>query len=293
MELRVEQLHITARMKGGVKSTVVEEVSLSVEQGRRLAIVGRSGCGKTMTAMAILGLLPENCKESGCVRWNGQNMLAMSARQRRNLLGTELVLIPQSGADFLNPSLRVRRQFCEAMQRAGIPKGNQKETMYRLLECVGFEQPDRVLQSYPFQLSGGMAQRVIMAMAAVGNPGLVIADEPTRGIDHENTRNFLENLDALFGQAAVLLITHDISVAIACDDVLVMNAGCVVEYGPAVQVLRHPKNAYTRELIRNLPKADDAGNIIECDAAMRVRKYGNRACDHEPGYLSHTQRGDC
>lgn len=255
MTLAVEQLHVTAAMRGGAKTAIVRGLSFSVERGEKLAIVGRSGCGKTMTAMAILGLLPDNCAAAGRICFEGQELLALGERQRRALRGVKQVLIPQSGADFLNPSLRVRTQMREALLRAGTPRKQMEETMTALLARMGFEDPRRVLESYPFQLSGGMAQRVVMAMASAGNPSLVIADEPTRGVDRENTAQFLQNLDALFGGAAVLLITHDISVAARCDRILVMNEGKMVECGESGQILHRPKEIYTHELICDLPHA--------------------------------------
>ena len=253
MELIIKQLDIEASMKGGVKSRIVSGVSFSVKTGKRLAIVGQSGCGKTMTAMAILGLLPDNCAARGEILWAGQNVLGMDPKKRRCLLGREHVLIPQSGADFLNPSLTVRRQMTEVLARNGIERGNRAAKLEAMLEQVGFDDPGRILHSYPFQLSGGMAQRIVMIMAASGHPGLVIADEPTKGVDQDNTLQFINNLDALFPAAAVILITHDISVASICDNILVMKNGAVEEYGETKQVLEEPKSIHTHQLICDLP----------------------------------------
>ena len=253
MELILKQLNIEARMKGGERSRIVSDLSFAVESGKRLAIVGQSGCGKTMTAMAILGLLPENCNASGEVLWDGQNMLAIDTKKRRALLGRDHVLIPQSGADFLNPSLTVRRQMLESLGRNRVRQNEQAARLITMLEQVGFDDPERVLRSYPFQLSGGMAQRIVMIMAAAGNPGLVIADEPTKGVDHNNTLQFVNNLDTLFPNAAVLLITHDISVASICDNILVMKDGTTEEYGETKQVLAEPKSIHTHQLICDLP----------------------------------------
>ncbi len=255
MLLAVNELDIVADMKGGHRSAIVSKVSFSVAQGKRLAIVGRSGCGKTMTALSILGLLPENCHASGSVRWDGKELLSLPLRERRGLLGRAQVLIPQSGADFLNPSLTVRRQMGESLARNAVPKDQREAAMTALLARVGFDDPERVLRAYPFQLSGGMAQRVVMSMASAGSPRLVVADEPTKGIDRENTAQFLSNLTVLFPQAAVLLITHDISVAAACDHLLVMREGRVEEYGETQQVLLHPESEYTHGLICDLPHA--------------------------------------
>lgn len=255
MYLEASELNITAKMKNGVVNRVVKDLSFSVDRGKKLAIVGRSGCGKTMTAMSVLGLLPDNCTAVGSIRCGGKELLSMKCRERKELLGTEQVLIPQSGADFLNPALTVRRQMEESYKRAGIGKQARREKMKESLHNLGFASPEKILPLYPFQLSGGMAQRVVMAMAAAGNPALVIADEPTKGIDKDNTELFLRNIDLMFPQAAVILITHDISVAAACDDILVIKDGSGEEYGRTEDVLSHPQSAYTRELISDLPHA--------------------------------------
>lgn len=255
MELAVRHLNITAAMKGGAASDIVRDVSFSVSCGDKLAVVGGSGCGKTMTAMSILGLLPDNCRATGSILWNGKDLLSLPPKKRRKLLGVEHVLIPQSGADFLNPSLTVKRQMSEALARIGVASGARKAVMYQLLEGVGFSEPEKVLGSYPFQLSGGMSQRVVTAMASAGKPKLVVADEPTKGIDQSNKEQFLINLDTLFSEAAVMLITHDISVAAACNYIMVMKDGVVEEYGETSKVLLHPQSGYTHQLICDLPHA--------------------------------------
>lgn len=255
MELSVKNLTIEAAMKGHKRNRIADALSFSLTQGQRLAIVGQSGCGKTMTAMAILGLLPENCTARGSILWNGKNLLTMRDAARRSLLGTAHVLIPQSGADFLNPSLRIKTQMREMLLRNRIPKREHAAHAKRLLQQVGFEDSERLLHSYPFQLSGGMAQRVVMAMASVGTPQLVLADEPTKGIDQKNTAQFVSNLDTLFPDAAVILITHDISLAAICKQILVMKDGAIVESGDTKQVLAAPKSLYTHQLICDLPHA--------------------------------------
>lgn len=233
--LSVENLRVTARLRGGETAVLVDGLSLAVERGTRLAVVGQSGCGKTMTAMAILGLLPENCAAAGRVLWEGRDLLALPRRQRRDLLGRELVFIPQSGADFLSPSRRVGSQMRESLRRAGL---RGERALRDILRRVGFDRPEEILSAYPFQLSGGMAQRVVMAMSALGQPGLVIADEPTRGVDRENAEHFLALMEELFARSAVVLITHDLSIAGTAGRILVMNGGRAVEAGETERVLR-------------------------------------------------------
>lgn len=252
MKLIVEQLCIAAEMKGSKKERIVHNMNFVIEGGKKLAIVGRSGCGKTMTAMAILGLLPENCTASGSILLDNIELLTMSKKERRSLCGTSQVLIPQSGSDFLNPSLTIKRQMTESLKRAGIPRKQHANILESLLLQVGFDDPQRVLSSYPFQLSGCMAQRIVMAIAMSGTPQLVIADEPTRGIDQENTAKFMLQINELFSNTAFLLITHDISVAAQCDHILVIDGGKSVEYGTSFQVIHQPKEDYTKKLICDL-----------------------------------------
>ena len=240
-------------MKGGSEKIIAKDLSFSIEQSSKIAIVGRSGCGKTMTGMAVLGLLPENCHASGSITWGDAELLTLPAKIRRSYLGREFSLIPQSGADFLNPSLKIRRQFEEALRRTDIASGDYTSRVNELMLSIGFEEPEKVLEAYPFQISGGMAQKVVVLMSALSSPKLVIADEPTRGIDQDAVHDFLKNLDKFFGDAAIILITHDISVAGTCDDILVMNDGRIVESGKTSVVLSAPKEAYTQSLLRDLP----------------------------------------
>ena len=257
MALCVSKLNIVAYLRDNQHNHIVSDLSFSVERGKKLAVVGRSGCGKTMTAMAILGLLPENCVSDGSISLDGEELTSLPSKKRRAILGEKLVYIPQSGADFLNPSVKIAKQMDEALTHAGVVKSERKDKMRELLAITGLDEIDRLLSAYPFQLSGGMCQRIVMAMASVGNPGLVIADEPTRGVDRENAELFMKNLDEMFSGSAVLLITHDISVAASCDDILVMNAGKLVEWGTSYKITHEPESDYTHMLICDLPHALD------------------------------------
>ena len=258
--LFVHNLSVNATLKDGKQEWLTKDISFHVPLGGKVALVGASGCGKTMTAMAILGLLPNNCNADGSVRFSGKDLISMSEREHRAYLGRSHVLLPQSGADFLNPVLTIGKQMKQSLRKNQIPRKGQERVLHELLARVGFMEPERVLDSYPFQLSGGMAQRVVMAIASIGTPELVIADEPTRGIDKDNTGLFLQNLSALFGKAAILLITHDLSVAAACDDILVMYAGQIVERGQAQQVLNEPACEYTKALLSALPYGKEANH---------------------------------
>ncbi|MDR2501662.1 MAG: ATP-binding cassette domain-containing protein [Oscillospiraceae bacterium] len=220
--LSVENLTIRAKLDRGL-SLIVEGLSFDVTRGTRLGIVGESGCGKTMTALALIGLLPHNCRAGGSARLDGTELLPLSQRELRRLRGREIVYIPQSGADFLNPSMTVRLHFAETLARLGYARSARSGAMRELLEQAGFSEPESVLKKYPFQLSGGMAQRVLLALALAAKPKLVIADEPTRGLHRDAALKFMDLLESSFSDCAVAIITHDRTIAERCDSVLEMR----------------------------------------------------------------------
>lgn len=237
---------IAAKISGGEK-TLVDGVRLTLRAGESMALIGETGSGKTMTALSLMRLLPKN------VRQTGEETLFCGkplpkGRAMRKLLGTEIVYIPQSGADFLNPGRTVRGQMWDGLQKNGVPIGKRNARAKELLKAVGFENPEEVWNQYPFALSGGMAQRVSIALAACADAKLILADEPTNGLDSQTTEDFFALLQRLFPDAAYLVITHDISVARICDRITVLCRGRMCETGPAEKVLSDPKHPYTQAL---------------------------------------------
>lgn len=244
--LKLNTGRIFTKIAHGEK-TIVQGVTVTLSAGESMALIGETGSGKTMTALSLMRLLPKNVKQSGEeVRFCGKPL--PSGRAMRKLLGTEIVYIPQSGADFLNPSRTVRGQLWDGLQKNGVPIGKRNERSREILQSVGFDDPDEVINQYPFSLSGGMAQRVSIALAACAKAKLILADEPTNGLDKEATEDFFALLKRLFPDAAYLVITHDISVARLCDRVTVLCRGRMCETGPAGQVLASPKHPYTQAL---------------------------------------------
>ncbi len=251
--LTVDRLCVDAELKSG-NAQIVKGLSFKIEPGEQLAIVGESGCGKTMTAMAIFGLLPANCHAAGEVILDGKQLLGLKEKQMNELRGKEIVLIPQSGADFLNPALNVREQIYETLKKAGIKERAELRTRAEnLLVRAGFGKPGGILEKYPFQLSGGMSQRIVLAIGLAFSPRLVIADEPTRGIDDETAFLFIRQLGEMFCNSAIIVITHNISIARTCHNILVMHTGEMMEYGRVNTILNAPNHPYTQGLIDALP----------------------------------------
>ncbi|MDF5755889.1 ABC transporter ATP-binding protein [Spongiactinospora sp. TRM90649] len=250
--LRAEDLTVTFRIPGGTVRAV-SDASFEVRPGRCLALVGESGCGKSVLAHALLGLLPGNATVSGQV-WledDGGSLELLSAAPdvlARRVRGREIGLIPQSPATHLTPVRTARAQLTEALRELGSARDADD-----LVSGHGLRPAD--LDRYPHELSGGMAQRVANAMALAGDPWLVLADEPTSGLDRPLVERAMATLRELCDEGrAVLLITHDLRAAErVADDIAVMYASRLVEIGPAARVLARPRHPYTAGLVAAQP----------------------------------------
>lgn len=238
---------ICAKLDSGEKK-LVEDVSFEISAGESLALIGETGSGKTMIAQSIMGTLPRNVRMEGAsILLCGQPLPA--GRKLRAMLGREIVYIPQNGHEFLNPSRTVWKHMVDGLKRMDCPAPDRRAEACRLLALAGFDTPEEILQKYPFQLSGGMAQRVTIALALCSDAKLLIADEPTNGLDQAAKQQFLSLLDGLFPRAAKLVITHDISVAVLCDRILVLCGGKSMESGTSGDVLKSPDSPYTKALL--------------------------------------------
>jgi peptide/nickel transport system ATP-binding protein len=254
--LQVSDLSIGYHSRDG-RVAGVSQISFSLAPGEILAMVGESGSGKSTTAAALVGLLAGNGRiESGSILLNGAEQVAASERQWRSLRGNVLGFVPQDPGLSLDPVKRIDAQLQEAMTIHGVPKAAAKLRAVRLLEEVGLKNVERVGRSFPHQLSGGMRQRVLIAIALANNPALIIADEPTSALDVGVQRQILDRLQALARErgTAVLLITHDLGVALdRADRVLVMHRGRIVESGGTRQLFQRPQHAYTQQLLKTVP----------------------------------------
>ena len=238
---------ISAKLSRGER-VLLQDVSFSLSSRERLAVIGETGSGKTMLALSILGLLPANVRmQSGCIEMDGAALPA--GKQLQTLRGDKLVYIPQNGAEFLLPTRTVRKQLYDSLKKLGLPRKDFPALAAEKLRLAGFDAPETLLDKYPFQLSGGMAQRVTIALAACSRARLLTADEPTNGLDENGRVQFFSLLDSIFPNAAKLIITHDISVAARCDRVLVLCGGRMLETGTVDAVLGAPHHPYTKALL--------------------------------------------
>ena len=242
----------------------IEDVTFSVEQGEILGIVGESGCGKSMTALSILRLVasPPVYITGGEIRYRGKNLLEMDEKEIRKIRGNKISMIFQEPMTSLNPVYTVGNQITEVIRlHQKVGKEEAQAQALQMLRMVGIPAPEQRIKEYPHQLSGGMRQRVMIAMALACRPELLIADEPTTALDVTIQAQILEelkNLQREFGMS-IILITHDLGVvADMAQNMLVMYGGEVVEYGPTKELFRHPRHPYTEGLLRSIPRLDEA-----------------------------------
>jgi peptide/nickel transport system ATP-binding protein len=243
----------------------VDGVSFQVRRGETLGVVGESGCGKSVTALSILRLIPEPPGRivGGQILFEGTDLLTLSNRDMRRIRGNKISMIFQEPMTSLNPVFTIGSQIMEAILLH--QKVSKKEALDRtidMLKLVGIASPERRVKEYPYQLSGGMRQRVMIAMALSCNPKLLIADEPTTALDVTIQAQILDLIVRLKGELgmAVILITHDLGVvAETAQRVCVMYAGRIVEAAPVREIFANPKHPYTQGLLRALPRVDRAG----------------------------------
>jgi peptide/nickel transport system ATP-binding protein len=258
--LEVKDLRTSFRTEDGIVGAV-EGVSFSIEKGETLGIVGESGSGKSVTCLTIMGLNEKrNTISSGEALWKGQNLLTMKPRALRDIRGNEISMIFQDPMTSLNPVHTIGRQLVEAiLLHRDVTKRNARARALELLKAVGIPHAVRRIDDYPHQFSGGMRQRVMIAMALINDPDLLIADEPTTALDVTTQAQILALMKRLqddFG-SAIIIITHDLGVvAEVADDVLVMYAANVVEQAEVHNLFNQPRHPYTWGLMGSLPRLE-------------------------------------
>ena len=264
--LEVRDLHVQFPTEEGVVKAV-NGASLTLEEGQVLGVVGETGAGKTMTALAILRLLPFPGRiVQGEVRFAGRRLADLSEEQMQGLRGQEIAIVFQDASSALNPILTIGTQMMEAFRaHANVSAEAARDRSAAMLEEMGLPDPYHLLERFPFQLSGGMAQRVMIAMALSLRPRLLIADEPTSNLDVTLQAEILHRLRRLQKEqgASIMLITHDLGViAQMADQVAVMYAGEVMEVASARALFRHPAHPYTWALLQALPRMDYAERTL-------------------------------
>ena len=290
--------------EGVVKS--VDDVSFDVEKGKTLGIVGESGCGKSITSLSIMQLVetPPGKIVGGEIIYQGENLLEKNKDQMRKIRGGEIAMIFQEPMTSLNPVFTVGKQIMEALRlHTDLDKEKAKERAIEMLKLVKIPLPEKRFNEYPHQLSGGMRQRVMIAMALSCNPKLLICDEPTTALDVTIQAQILDLMNQLKKETgtSILFITHDLGVvAEVCDDVAVMYCGRVVERGDVKTIFANPSHPYTKGLLGSIPRLGDAGKELKsipgnvpnpkympkgCKFAPRCPYASEKCREAEPGFF--------
>lgn len=262
MLLKVQDLEI----KYGENVSAVQNVSFELKSGEVLAIVGESGSGKTSVIRAIQNCLPvEGAISGGDIHYKGTSLIKRTKRERRSLCGAEISMIFQDNGSMLNPVKTIGKQFSEYLQVHGYKKKNEAmEKARQMIRRVRLANPENILNSYAFELSGGMKQRVGIAMALSLNPGLLLADEPTSALDATTQAQIILELVEMKkeGKVAMIIVTHHLGIAsYLADQILIMKDGKTMEQGRSKEVVSNPQNEYTRMLLDAVPRL--GGNYID------------------------------
>ncbi|MEG7280989.1 nickel import ATP-binding protein NikD [Bacillus sp. 0909A] len=251
--LQVRDLHVQAKTHKGV-STLVQDVNFELKRGQVLGLIGESGCGKTVTGMSILQMLHQKTtKVKGSISLLGRELNGLADKEMRKMRGKEIAYIMQNPMNAFTPVFTIGHQMIETIRsHTSFNKKQAKELAIEALHNVSLSNPIKLLKSYPFQLSGGMLQRVMIATAVCLHPSILIADEPTTALDVNNQKTVLKHLDAMRSECgtAILLISHDLGViAEMADEVAVMQKGRIAEKADVFQLFDAPKHEYTKKLL--------------------------------------------
>jgi oligopeptide/dipeptide ABC transporter ATP-binding protein len=284
--LEVRDLHTTFMTDDGPVGAV-DGVSFELERGKVLGIVGESGSGKSVTSLSIMGLVPRSrTTMTGEVLFDGKNLLEMPNSQLRKIRGDDMAMIFQDPMTSLNPVYTIGHQLAEAvLQHRDVSQREARARSREMLAAVGIPRPEERLQSYPHEFSGGMRQRVMIAMALLNDPDLLIADEPTTALDVTTQAQILNLIRRLRREfdSAIIMITHDLGVvAEICDDVLVMYGGRVVEKGTVDEIFERPQHPYTWGLLGSMPGRSRGGRLTAIPGTPPSLLHPPRGCRFHP-----------
>ncbi|GGD46817.1 ABC transporter ATP-binding protein [Paenibacillus nasutitermitis] len=258
--LEVSRLNVQIQTDRGVVHAV-QEASFQIGAGKILGIVGESGCGKSMTCMAVLGMLPAAAAiTQGSIKLRGKELAGLADSQLRHIRGKELALVMQNPMTAFNPALTIGKQFTETLRtHQGLSRKQAEQKAIDGIGEMGLSDAGKILKQYPFELSGGMLQRIMIALSLSMKPSLLIADEPTTALDSVNRRKVMDAFRAIKeeGHTAILLVSHDLSIIGAlADEVVVMKQGQILEKADAVQLMSRPQHEYTKMLLNARLTAD-------------------------------------
>lgn len=292
--LHIENLKTVISSKDG-KLIPVDGVDITIPKGKTVGIVGESGCGKSMTAMSIMGLLPNTTHiEEGKILFQDMDLTKLNPKELRKITGDKISIIFQEPMTSLNPVIQVGKQVREAiLLHEKVSKEEAKQRVIEIFRQVGIPEPERRYNAYPHQLSGGLRQRVMIGMAMVCNPDLLIADEPTTALDVTIEAQILHLMRQLQKDkgTSIMMITHNLGVvAEICDQVYVMYAGKVVESAEVHELFQNPKHPYTQGLLGALPKMDSRQRLNSIDGMVPTLKDMPTGCRFAPRCPMSTQK---
>lgn len=286
--LKLEHVSTAFQSRSGLVKAVCD-VNFTVSSGQIVGLVGETGCGKSVLGQSILRLLPSSALTSGSIVFEGKNLLEMSEKEIRAVRGKKIAYINQNPTEALNPVLKIGTQLVESLRVCGgLGKKEAKAHALDILASLSFEDPADIMNKYPMELSGGMKQRALTAMAMGGKPPFLIADEPTKGLDALIRGQVIDSLMKFveFTGCSGLIITHDLKFASAmCDTLALMYAGEIVEYGPAKELFASPKHPYLKALLASMPQngmhvlKGNSCSLIDIPSGCRFASRCEHACE--------------